>query len=156
MTEWIEKKYKTEYDDCYVRGLRLKFYDGITAYEREEIVKFCKWIRENYFFPIRVNVCFVAQKKFKSPDDGHLYSGIFYSPDEIEFLQYPRIFVATEFKDAKERYEVLFTLAHELTHYYQWNFMEDEKKSDRSLEIMANRWSTYILKEYGGKMAGEG
>lgn len=153
---WIEKKYKTEYDDCYVRGLRLKFYDGITAYEREEIVKFCKWLRSNYFFPIRVNVFFVAQKKFKSSEDGHLYYGIFYSPDENGDLRYPRIYIATKFRDIKERYDLLFTLVHELTHYFQWYFMEDEEKSDRSLEIMANRWAMYILKEYGGKMAGKG
>ena len=44
--------------------------------------------------------------------------------------------------------DVLFTLVHELTHYYQWYFCQEESRTDRSLEIEANKYADYIFYEY--------
>lgn len=45
-------------------------------------------------------------------------------------------------------YEICFTMLHELTHYYQWYFYEEKNRTDRSLEIEANKWARYILQEW--------
>ena len=41
-----------------------------------------------------------------------------------------------------------FTILHELTHYFQWYFLQDETRTDRSLEIEANRYAYWLLNEY--------
>ena len=145
---WIDKQEKKQYSDCPVHGLRLKFYEGISQTEKEDCLKFCNWLRKNYWFPIRIRLDFIPQKKFRDPQDGHYYYGIFYSNKESRRKIYPRIFIATQIKNQSERNNVFFTVAHELTHYYQWYFYEDERKSIRSLEISANKWAYYILSEY--------
>ena len=44
--------------------------------------------------------------------------------------------------------DVLHAVAHEITHYFQWYFLEEDKRTDRSLEIEANKWAMYILGIY--------
>ena len=39
-------------------------------------------------------------------------------------------------------------MAHELTHYFQWYFLEDEARTDRSLEVEAGKWARYLVAEY--------
>ncbi len=145
---WIEINEREQYNDCNTTGLRLKFYGGITESERRECKLFCDWLRKKFWFPIRVYLLFVHTKKFKDPDDGHLYYGIFYSNDESKRKVYPRICIAAEFDSEEEKEETFLSVAHELTHYYQWYFLEDEKKSGRSLEIMANKWARYVVGTY--------
>ena len=67
--------------------------------------------------------------------------------DEKRFI-YPRISVAAKVNEKNSLEDVLFTLNHEITHYYQWYFLEEDKRSSRSLEIEANKWSGYILNLY--------
>lgn len=52
--------------------------------------------------------------------------------------------------NAYERKECVrfFTIAHELTHYFQWFFYEDMHRTNRSLEIEATRWAKYLLQQY--------
>lgn len=146
---WILNKEKAEYEkSAKVFGLRLKFYPDITFTDRQLCIGFCNYLRRNYFFPIRVYLCFVGQRKFKDPIDGHLYYGIFYSNNNERHKRYPKIFIAAKTYDKDDRYNLLFTIAHELSHYYQWYFYDDEKRSDRSLEIEANRWADYLVGEY--------
>lgn len=147
---WIEKKDKKEYNDFRQQGLRLKFYPGLTEDDHREYCLFCNWLRKQYFFPVRVYLCFVAQKAFYDMNDGHKYYGVFYSDLECKERGaiYPRIFVAAKSESKDERASCIFTIIHELTHYFQWYFYEDEKRSDRSLEIEANRWARYLLWKY--------
>ena len=71
--------------------------------------------------------------------------------DEKEKV-YPKIYVAAKIPDGTEyaagRNEILLTLAHELTHYFQWYLIEDEKRSDRGLEIQAGKYARRIVDEY--------
>ena len=59
---------------------------------------------------------------------------------------YPRISIAA--KVDNNNLIDIYTLAHEITHYYQWYFLEEEKRTDRSLEIEANKWAKYIVNSY--------
>lgn len=148
---WIEKKEKSFYSDsCKYHGIRVHFYSKYLEEDMKKIRLFCRWLSRKYFFPIRCNIHFVAQKKFKSIEDGHTYYGIFYSNEDNR--NYPCIFVATEFKNQDDEFECYFSVVHELTHYFQWYFYEDEEKSSRSMEIMANKWAWYIVEEYFSEM----
>ena len=145
---WIEKKARNEYNDCPAHGLRLHFDSSVNAYERKECVRFCTWLRKQFFFPIRIFLCFITQKSFRHIDDGHTYYGIFYSNEQCKRKTYPRIFVASKMQSTDDRDFVLFTIAHELTHYFQWFFYEDMHRTNRSLEIEATRWAKYLLQQY--------
>lgn len=61
---------------------------------------------------------------------------------------YPRISIASEVTKNNSLQDILFVLAHEITHYYQWYFLEEDVRTNRSLEIEANKWANYILDSY--------
>lgn len=145
---WIEKKDKSLYNDSAVKGLRLYFDDNVTPDNRRECKEFCDWLRKTYWFPIRCKIYFCPQKKFKSLDDGHNYYGIFYDNEDDNIRKYPCIFIATKFETDDARYNCLFTIAHELTHYFQWYFYYDKELTKRSLEIWASKWARIILWEF--------
>lgn len=143
---WIDKKDKSLYSDSKYHGIRIHFYDEFPVEDIKKIRRFGKWLSGKYWFPIRCNIYIVAQKKFQSIDDGHVYYGIFYSNEDNR--KYPCICIANEFKNSDDEYNCYFAIVHELTHYFQWYFYELENKSSRSSEIMANKWARYITCEY--------
>lgn len=145
---WIKKEEKQNYNDSSIRGLRVYFYEGVTLEEKSVCTEFCNWLRKRYWFPIRIKLYFIPQKKFRSIDDGHFYYGIFYSNEEYKTKRYPCICVAARIKNERDKFELYFTVVHELTHYFQWYFFKDEKLSSRSLEIEANKWSKYLISEF--------
>ena len=144
---WIEKREKEQYSDCKCHGLRLVFYEGFSQEDVAEIKDFCRWLTKVYWFPIRCYILFVHTKNFRA-EDGHTYYGIFYPNDECKRKTYPRVCVAAQADNSNDEDFRLFCIAHELTHYFQWYFLEDEEKSQRSREIMASRWANYIVWQY--------
>lgn len=67
--------------------------------------------------------------------------------------KHPFIWIATGKDGRKTRKEyyiedVLHLVAHELTHYFQWYFNQFDNRSNRSLEIEANRWANYLVDLY--------
>ena len=61
---------------------------------------------------------------------------------------YPRICIAARAQTPEAQEDVLLAMAHELTHYFQWYFLEDEARTDRSLEVEAGKWARYLVAEY--------
>lgn len=152
MTDWIERKYKDQYkDSAKASGIRYQFYDYDNVFDTntvEELHHFITFLRKYYYFPIRLNILFCNTKAFKHHIDHHTYYGAFYSMDNEKRMIYPRISIAAKVTDGNALYDILFSLAHEITHYYQWYFFEDEQRTDRSLEIEANKYANYILDLY--------
>ena len=149
MISWIDREYKGEYkDSAKASGIRYRFYDygdGFDPKYKEEIKCFVAFLRKYYYFPIRVNILFCNTPTFKDPIDHHTYYGAFYSMDDEKRRIYPRISIAANVGNKLSLQDICFTLAHEITHYYQWYFLEDNKRTDRSLEMEANKWAKYIL-----------
>ena len=152
MISWIEKEHKTYYIvSSKASGLRYKFYDygnEFDEYTIGEIKKFITFLRKYYFFPIRLNVLFCNTQGFQHHIDNHIYYGAFYSMDDEKRRIYPRISIASKITESNSLEDVLCVLAHEITHYYQWYFLEEDKRTDRSLEIEANKWSKCIVESY--------
>lgn len=145
---WIEKIEKNEYQkSAKLEGLRC-FYEDIGQETIIEIKSFIKYIRKNYYFPIRCKIFFTNESNYKSFFDGHRYYGIFFDKSTEKRKVYPQIYVASKITKFNKIEDVLFTLLHELTHYYQWYFYEEKIRTNRSLEIEANKWARYILQEY--------
>lgn len=144
---WISKNEKQSYNDSAVKGIRLHFTNGITIQEKFACRKFCYWLVKCYWFPIRINIKFIDCSYFKAVD-GHKYYGIFYANDEYKKRHYPEIRVAVKINSQLDEYNVFLTIAHELTHYFQWYFYEEKEKTARSLEVTATRWANYIVSEF--------
>lgn len=152
MIAWINNEDKNYYkDSAKASGIRYKFYSYGNDFDEstvDNIKKFINFLRKNYYFPIRLNILFCDTQVFRHHIDNHVYYGAFYSMDDEKRKIYPRISIASKVTKNNSLEDILFTLTHEITHYYQWFFLEEDKRTSRSLEIEANKWSNYILDLY--------
>ncbi len=143
---WItntEENIKFYCDSTHKSNISLHFAPDINNGTKKSICQFVRYLRKEFFFPIRCNIYFCNQEKFRSSKDGYCY-GIFYSNHESKRRIYPQIYIPAN----NELYSVYASLIHELTHYFQWYFFIDKTKSDRSLEIQASKYATIIIEDY--------
>ena len=124
-------------------SLSLHFVSAIDHSTKKNICRFVRYLRKEFFFPIRCNVYFCDQEKFHSSKGGYCY-GIFYSNEENKGRIYPQIYIPTNM----DLFSVFHSLSHELTHYFQWYFLDDKENNNRSLEIQASKYATRILADY--------
>ena len=125
---WENKNWekRIECASCISRkGLRLRFDSSIHSDVREGCKEFAKWLRCNYDFPIRV-VIYVKNKDKIIAKDGDEVYGTFFKPYSYSVEPYGRI-AAGDYPEllnelGKESAIAVInkTIAHELTHYYQW------------------------------------
>ncbi len=130
-------------DSATKSNLLLHFDSDIEPNIKQKICQFVRYIRKEFYFPVRCNVYFCNQNKFQSSNGGYCY-GIFFSNEESQGRIYPQIYIPAN----NELYQIYHSLCHELTHYFQWFFYDDRKKNNRSLEIQASKYANRILKDY--------
>ena len=130
-------------DSAPKSNLSLHFASAIDCDTKKNICRFVRYLRKAFFFPIRCNVYFCNQEKFHSSKGGYCY-GIFYSNEESGGHIYPQIYIPTNM----DLFSVYHSLSHELTHYFQWYFLYDNEKSDRSLEVQASKYADRVLEDY--------
>ena len=133
-------------------GLRLRFDKDVDPEVRRACKEFAAFLRKEYFFPIRV-VVYIRNKKKIIAMDGDKCYGTFWRIDD-DFTVEPHIRVAAgDYHDLCEKWgkdnalaSILLTIAHELTHYYQW--INSLKLTAIGEERQATRYARYILDEY--------
>ena len=146
---WIEKQEKKYYlDASKKRGIHLVFDSGLLDETKEKIISFIDSIKKQYFFPIKLNIKLCNKERFKHPDDGHIYYSVFFDNEDENPKRYPEIFIAAKEGKRNPIGDIYFSIAHMITCFYQWFFLEDKRRSHRSLEIEANRWANYICDLY--------
>lgn len=129
-------------DSAPKSNLSLHFAPAIDDSTKKHICNFVRYLRKEFFFPIRCNIYFCAQEKFRSAQGSFCY-GIFYSNDESNRRIYPQIYIPANMN----LYSIYHSLCHELSHYFQWYF-NDDKKSNHSLEVQASKCATSILEDF--------
>lgn len=157
---WIEKKDKNEYCDSRKKGLRLVFRSVADDRFKAKILSFAKWLRRRYWFPIRVEIRFISNEEIYINESKSVVALFNYQIDwdnvTAEEKVCPLIYIATGKyqKQLKKHgfeetiYNYIFSIVHELTHFYQWYFYEYEKRSSRSLETEANSWAYFLTGEF--------
>lgn len=77
---WTLENWKYHFTNIQLRrsGLRFRFTSDVNTEVREACLKFGKWLRKEYFFPIRVPV-YVKGKKYIKSMDGEMVYGTFFS-----------------------------------------------------------------------------
>lgn len=141
---WIDIEYKNHYADSKFCGLYVYFDKSLPRDTSTRITRFFEWLKKRYFFPVRCNVFVENKKHFPSSKKGYTCQGIFFASGDLSRTKLPRIYIAG---DADYEY-VVFTIVHELSHYYQWYFYQDERQTDRSLETEANKYAKWLTSTY--------
>lgn len=151
MNIWTSEEWKNLYQGTYRTGLRLKSDKDVDSEVKRACKEFCKWLRTKYVFPIRVPVYLKSSCRIHTMDNDVAY-GTFFEP-ENKFVE-PYIRIATgDYMLLYNKYgkdsalaTILHTIAHELTHYYQW--INSSKLTDLGEERQANKTATIILDMY--------
>ncbi len=149
---WCLEKWEEIYSEYNIAsGLHLHFDKDVDPEVRRACKEFCKWLRREFYFPVRVNIYIKSPEKIIA-SDGSKCTGLFISYDEREFT--PRIKIAAgDYEKSRKRHGqdnalagTLGSIAHELTHYFQ--YINDIKLTDRGGERQATQYAGYILDEY--------
>ena len=149
---WVSKEIASEISYPPNRGgIRIRFQPNANTEVRESLIKFLRWVRINYAFPVRVPIYVKNATKVKALD-GEYVSATFFGPFNPSLEPYIRIAIG-DYGDIKNRCgkdnalaTILYTVCHELSHYYQW--IGNVNSSDRGLEIQAVIHAKKIMAEY--------
>lgn len=149
---WTIRKWEKTYGNLKVRsGLRLKCDKDVDPEVKRACREFCKWLRKEYYFPIRVPIYVKSLKRIKAKD-GELVTATFCGPYNKLLEPYIRI-SAGDYKELLESREkdyalaaYLHSIAHELTHYFQW--VNNLSLTEMGEERQANQYSRFIVDEY--------
>ncbi len=120
---WIFRKDSNLHRDrAAATGLRVRYADGIDREIRTNLDSLIRYLRRLYFFPVRCNVYITNHESYRSEHDGHVYYGVFYDNEGVypKKKLYPEIYVAGRVRERFEIENIMFSLLHELSHYYQW------------------------------------
>lgn len=148
---WTIENWRKHYNANHRKGLRFVIDKNVDIEVKNACKEFGVWLRKEYYFPIRVPVYVKSHEKIKA-QDGDLVVGTFFWPDSMDAEPYVRVAAGdyVELKNKRGRYnalvQILLTIAHELTHYYQW--VNNLKLTERGEERQATAYSRFILQEY--------
>ncbi|MFD3446491.1 hypothetical protein ACFDTO_17995 [Microbacteriaceae bacterium 4G12] len=147
---WKSNRWKKNLDINNIhrrKGLRFRFQKGVDNEVRRACLEFGDWLRNEFSFPVRVPIYMKASPKIKALDGEHVFA-IFFEPFDKKEEPYIKVATGTYkesmLKNGKDNAlaGILGSIAHELTHYYQW--INDLKTSERQ----AIYYSSKILYEY--------
>lgn len=149
---WTITKWNARYDKYNTRaGLRLRCDKDVDVEVKKACKDFCRWLRSEYYFPIRVPIYLKSSYRIHSIDGEYVY-GTFFEP--YDKLVEPYVRIATgDFHMLLEKWgydnainTILQCIAHELTHYFQW--INDLKLTEIGRERQASQYSRFIIDEY--------
>lgn len=132
-------------------GLRLRFDKDVNPEIRLVFKVFADWLRCEYDFPIRVTIYIKSLRRIKS-QAGDMVCGTMWQPGDHMAEPHGRI-ATGDYKELCEKIgkynamcNILVTLTHELTHYFQW--LNDLPLTDIGRERQATQYAEYVLYEY--------
>lgn len=133
-------------------GLRLRFDKDIDSEVRRACKEFAVFLRREYFFPIRIVVYIRNVKKLIAMDGDKVYGTFWSMYDDYNIEPHIRV-AAGDYTDLCHKWgkdsaltAILSTIAHELTHYFQW--INALKLIPIGQERQATNYARYILDEY--------
>lgn len=150
---WICDDWSQYLDLSCRKGLRLRFDKGIDLEVHRACLEFAVWLRKNYEFPMRVPI-YLKNKPFLRTLSGEIASATFFAPYDNAVEPYIRIAVGDYYDLLEERGKddalatILGSMAHELSHYYQWLKNYSDSWDSKKLERQAKYYSREIILDY--------
>ncbi|MBQ7827913.1 MAG: hypothetical protein IJ386_06565 [Clostridia bacterium] len=130
-------------------GISFHFEKEIEDELRTKYISFAKWLRKNYVFPVHVNIYILNSIKVRLADGRMAYGSIRWFKKRNPLIRIPSAVEHELLKEytKEEVYEqILSSLVHELTHYYQW--VLGEEQSNSTSERQANYFRYRIIDKY--------
>ena len=133
----------------------LRFDPGVDPEVRRALMQFVRWLQTQYAFPVRVPVYMWAAERLLCRD-GDLACGTFLGPSDPEQEPYIRLAVGdypqmlAAWGQDSALASILRSLAHELTHYFQWvrDPVGYQIADESRLERQADRCARETLYDY--------
>ena len=149
ITKW-QKRFDI-HDSALRKGLYTRYDKEVDPEVKRACKEFCVWLRRNYYFPRRVVIHF-KRHEFITAMDGELVSATFFGP--LDMTEEPYIYIATgDYPDRLKRRgkdnalsAILGSIAHELTHYFQW--INGLTLTKRGEERQARAYVDFLIDEY--------
>lgn len=154
MNIWKSSNWRNNLEICNQerrKGLRFRFQKDVNKEVRRACIDFGNWLRKEFDFPIRIFVFFKSTPHIKA-FDGEFVSATFFEP--FSKADEPYIRIATgDYQQMVEEWgeddalaAILGSVAHEITHYFQW--INDIRLTDVGLEKQATHYRKKIITEY--------
>ncbi len=150
---WTLTNWEHNLDSQAIRrtGIRFRYDKTVDSELKQALVQFSRWLRSEYYFPLRIPV-YVKGTKTVRTKDGDAVAASFFEP--FSYSVEPYIKIATGDYESLRKLvgrdnaiaTILSSLAHELTHYYQW--INDIQLTSVGRERQATSYSNYIIDEY--------
>lgn len=149
---WTIDKWKKTLENKDIRhGLRVRYEKDVNEEVKLVCKEFFRYLRSEYYFPIRVAVYIKSTERIKALD-GDLVCGTCFMPSDPLVEPYIRIatgdyelLVSEGGKDYAAK-EILYTIAHELTHYFQW--VNSLQLTEMGEERQAKQYGKFIIDDY--------
>lgn len=140
---------KKNCSDFANQTISFHFEKGIDNELKKLYLSFSKWLRKNYIFPININIYILNCEKVCLRNGQMSYGSFRWYPNKTPIIKIPS---AVE-KDLLNKYtpkdiyeQILSSLVHELTHYYQWALNLNQTNS--TSERQANYYRYRIIEKY--------
>ncbi|MBQ5969331.1 MAG: hypothetical protein IJL52_04350 [Clostridia bacterium] len=152
MNIWTSERWKLLPEAKFWRpGLHLRFDRDMDPVLCAACKQFAAWLRREYFFPLRIPVYLKNKQKLRCMD-GDLAYGTFFEPDSYSVEPYIRIALGDYAQQCQKHgtetatYDLLFTMTHELTHYFQW--INQTHLTDIGRERQATVYARDLIQAY--------
>lgn len=153
MNIWNKTDWKVFYGNEIKRsGLRVRFDSGVDDEVKRACKEFISWLRLQYVFPKRVRLYIKMDRRVKCKYSQEIACGVFFRPANRDVEPYIRI-ATGDYTELVQKYGVdnalatiLWSIAHELTHYFQW--LNDLDLTFIGEERQATNYANKIIDEY--------
>ncbi len=119
-------------------GLRLRSEAGVHPEVRSVCIQFCKWLRTQMEFPVRVVIYLKKDYQIKNRTTKQMATATFFAPYDKNVEPFIRIATGDYSELIEERgtkdalYAMLDSIAHEIIHYQQW--LENRELNEEEAE----------------------
>ena len=122
---------------------------GIDVALKSKYINFAMWLRKTYVFPVRLHVYILNAEKIALKSGQLVYGKFCWYPKRTPLIKVPSAIdtaLLKEYSIDEIHEQILSSLVHELTHYYQW--VKDLEQSNAASERQANYYRYRIIEEY--------
>ena len=152
MNIWKMKKWQEYYKDHPCRsGIRVRYEKEVDSEVKRAIKECLYWLRTEYTFPKRIRLYVKAERRIRA-QNGDNVCGTFFRPVDRDQEPYIKVATGDYLELLEERGKdnalacILYTILHELSHYFQW--LNDLDLTLIGEERQATNYSRLLMRDY--------
>lgn len=130
-------------------GFSLHFDKGIDERLKSKFLNFAKYLRGKYCFPVHINIYIKNCERIRLKNGKMAYGNFRWFEKRTPYISIPskpESYLFDEYTEDEVHEQILSSLVHELTHYFQW--VLDLPQSNAVSERQANYFRYRIIEEY--------